>query len=299
RQQTSSRDYVISEGTTETNRDYSTFREAISKNDSLWEEILPWDYEIRFTPGGGLAADVHDPSVIYTVPFELWNIGSDTPDDNSDDYRMIPRLYDADGDSIFSLYHLYDSIFLERYYYSTDWINWMRPADISPGDAGYRQAESRMLAGTYQGNNEQEVMARMAILGNGRTAPEEGTVFRIITRKPPQDGDRFRFTSPQPASDIAYGYPRVFRLYPNFPNPFNNTTTIRFETPVNIKVKINIYNVLGQEIRSYTLFPQERDIQTVVWDGRNQSGQPVSSGIYIYRIQAEEFSASHKMILIR
>jgi parallel beta-helix repeat protein len=94
--------------------------------------------------------------------------------------------------------------------------------------------------------------------------------------------------------------PKVFGLSQNFPNPFNPLTDIHFQLPHRSNVTLIIYDILGQEIR-VLLDRQERSAgnYSVRWDGKNNQDQPVGSGIYFYRIFAEPFSCTRKMVLIR
>jgi hypothetical protein len=93
--------------------------------------------------------------------------------------------------------------------------------------------------------------------------------------------------------------PEEFALYQNYPNPFNPTTTIKYALKQQADVTINIYNLLGQEVRTLVNSSQEAGYKTVVWDGLNNSGARVASGIYIYRIQAGDFVQARKMILMK
>ena len=93
--------------------------------------------------------------------------------------------------------------------------------------------------------------------------------------------------------------PKDFRLFQNHPNPFNPETEIRFRIPETRDVTLKIYNLLGQEIRTLsngTITPGEH---TVRWDGWDDSGQEVASGVYLYRLRAGDFSAVRKLILIK
>ncbi len=84
----------------------------------------------------------------------------------------------------------------------------------------------------------------------------------------------------------------------NYPNPFNPETTISFSLNAEITedTELIIYNLRGQTIRQYTIFNNQ---SSIVWDGTDQTGKPVSSGIYFYKIQAGEFSETKKMILMK
>jgi hypothetical protein len=93
--------------------------------------------------------------------------------------------------------------------------------------------------------------------------------------------------------------PYTFRLYPNFPNPFNPETRIRFEIPSREHVKLVIYNVLGYQVRTLMNGTLDAGYHVLNWDGRNNKGELVSSGIYICRIKAGKFMDHKKMTLIR
>ncbi len=93
----------------------------------------------------------------------------------------------------------------------------------------------------------------------------------------------------------AYAY----RLKQNYPNPFNPDTRIYFEIPRKEHVSIQIYNILGQRIRSLTRQEYSAGQYVLNWDGRNDSGELVSSGTYILRMKAGNHIDSKKMLLIR
>ncbi|MDF1544563.1 MAG: S8 family serine peptidase [bacterium] len=93
--------------------------------------------------------------------------------------------------------------------------------------------------------------------------------------------------------------PESFQLGQNYPNPFNPTTRIPFSLPRRSEVRVVIYNLLGRELVTLVDEPLSAGSYSVDWDGRNQSGQPVASGVYLYRITADGFAASKKMLLLK
>lgn len=93
--------------------------------------------------------------------------------------------------------------------------------------------------------------------------------------------------------------PEEFSLEQNYPNPFNPETTIRFQLPNSADVHLAIYNILGQEVRVLIDKNMELGFHSVVWDGRDNSGNLVTSGIYYYRIRSENFSDLRKMLLMK
>jgi len=93
--------------------------------------------------------------------------------------------------------------------------------------------------------------------------------------------------------------PERFRLHQNYPNPFNAATQIRYALRRNCSVRISIYNLLGQKIRELVNAEQEAGIYLVNWDGRDDSGDGMPSGIYLIKMKAGEFVTIRKMILAR
>ena len=93
--------------------------------------------------------------------------------------------------------------------------------------------------------------------------------------------------------------PDEFIVHQNFPNPFNPETEIRFALTRNSHVLINLYNTLGQQIGTLVDTQYTAGVHSVHWDGKDRNGRPVSSGVYLYQIQAGEFSQVRKMSLIR
>lgn len=99
--------------------------------------------------------------------------------------------------------------------------------------------------------------------------------------------------------DDGLELPRQFKLYGNYPNPFNPETTISYDLPEESRVVIKIYKNLGQEVCTLINQRQNPGHRRVVWNGRNQQGESVSSGLYICLIEAGDFLASTKMILLK
>ena len=93
--------------------------------------------------------------------------------------------------------------------------------------------------------------------------------------------------------------PVSFSLSQNYPNPFNPSTTIRFDIPRRAGVTLVLYDILGQRVA--TLVDQEKGPgrYEAVWNGRNDAGQNVSSGVYIYRLKADDRVQSRKLMLVK
>ncbi len=93
--------------------------------------------------------------------------------------------------------------------------------------------------------------------------------------------------------------PKEFSLHQNYPNPFNPITRIQYDIPSDEYVIIDIYNLIGNKVRSLLKSEQKAGYNYVVWDARNDLGQSVSAGMYIYTIQAREFRKTKKMLLLK
>ncbi len=92
--------------------------------------------------------------------------------------------------------------------------------------------------------------------------------------------------------------PAVISLQQNYPNPFNPETTISFSLPKAEKVNLNIYNLKGQLVK--TLYQDNQcsaGVNSVVWNGKDNKGNSVSSGIYFYRLNCGKEQLTKKMVL--
>ncbi len=93
--------------------------------------------------------------------------------------------------------------------------------------------------------------------------------------------------------------PDEFVLYQNFPNPFNPSTKIQFELPISTNVQLKIYDILGREVRTIINEFQQRGKKIYQWDGKDNNGSVVSSGVYFYKLQTSEFLQTKKLMLLK
>ncbi|MFH1195699.1 MAG: T9SS type A sorting domain-containing protein [bacterium] len=93
--------------------------------------------------------------------------------------------------------------------------------------------------------------------------------------------------------------PATYALFQNYPNPFNPSTVLSFALPKEGFVTLKIYDILGREVKSLVSSDLKAGIHNITWDGNNNYGMKVSTGTYIYRIQAGDFVQSKKMILLK
>jgi hypothetical protein len=100
-------------------------------------------------------------------------------------------------------------------------------------------------------------------------------------------------------TDDGNSVPLVYKLYPAHPNPFNPSTVIAFDLPRAEKVTLKIYDVLGREVDTLRDEVMKAGRHKIIWNGAHTHHQLLTSGVYIYRIQAGNFKASQKLLLLR
>ena len=93
--------------------------------------------------------------------------------------------------------------------------------------------------------------------------------------------------------------PEVFALHNNYPNPFNPITNIRYDIPEVSDVRIDIYNINGQRVRTLVSREHQPGRYKIQWNATNEFGSPVASGMYIYKIHAKDFVSVKKLLLMK
>lgn len=175
-------------------------------------------------------------------------------------------------------------------------VNYMYPGDpiMGSGWVNCDSANKKLLLSTgpfnmVPGDVQEIIFAVMVARGNSR--------LNSIVELKSTAATLNAITFPIPAS-IKTAI-NDFTLYQNFPNPFNPSTTIRFELVRTSKIALEIFDVLGKKINTIAAgaFPKGRYNRT--WDGRDETGREVASGVYIYRLKAENQIISKKMLLLR
>jgi len=288
---------------------FDYFKSRVTRSGANWPYIMPYDYELRFTAAGGHGQMAFTTLTIVNVPFELWNIGVNTPDYTPDDYRMVPLINDEDVNELFNLVQSDHSISGSDNDPYTDWIYWYNPDDNSPGQSGY----NAVVGSSFNSGISDEVMARMVVVNwNGGDVtdpgwpanvnalmPETGTIFRIESSKPNFPGDSLVVNSASVSIAVQDQLPDHFELYQNYPNPFNPVTTIRFNLPSRQKTELEIFDVLGQKVCTLLNKQMEAGAHRIQWNGQNDQGKPIGSGIYFYRITAGDYVKTMKAVLLK
>jgi len=134
------------------------------------------------------------------------------------------------------------------------------------------------------------------ISGNGTSWYDLGT-----DGTPSDVGIRARatLTLAQSIDDKAITTPNDFVLSQNYPNPFNSATTIDYSIPRQSRVTIDIYNLLGQKVKSLINEIIPAGNYTAIWDGTDSNNRSVSSGVYYYRISAGDMTDTKKLVLMK
>lgn len=297
-----------------TNYQYFDYFEAYGigsnySNSTSEDRIGIHDFEIRFTSGGSVAGVrngyPYEETVGVgpgTVPFELWDTGVGTPNDPSDDVRLIPYFRDYNANKAFDLRAVdhaasggTDDPFTEPFW-------WGIPANQTPGQAGYLAEVAALQANPTTYEFRPAVFAFMSLVSwNGgnvaatpfapkQTMPPAGAVFRIETKKPITAGDVYAINTADYASttndaNIAKSALDDIGIVPN---PYRGTSTY---DPGSLQSEVRFINLpMGATARVFTLSGQL--VKTILgnndgfvrWDLRTEAGLPVASGLYLVHV---------------
>ncbi len=163
---------------------------------------------------------------------------------------------------------------------------------------------SRKTVQAGQGGNG--VLARVWMKVKEDVPVNQPIIFRIedmVAVNP--NGERLLVTTENDGfittdvNDGSIQKPLVFHLYANYPNPFNPTTVISYDIPMDVPVLLKIYDLLGHEVRTLVNQKQKMGNYAIEWDGRDNEGIMVSSGIYIYKIVAGNQVSTKKCMLMK
>jgi len=106
-------------------------------------------------------------------------------------------------------------------------------------------------------------------------------------------------TNCEQVSIIDETLPITYNLYNAYPNPFNPTTTLRYDLPEDNKVNITIHDMMGRVVNNLVSSQQNAGYKSIQWNATNNAGQPVSAGLYLYTIEAGEFRQTREMVLLK
>jgi hypothetical protein len=155
--------------------------------------------------------------------------------------------------------------------------------NLSPGYSG-----ATLLDTLFYGNYADVFTDDTVSFGHESSIALPGWDYRI-----------YQQTSTATGIENDFQIPDEFALEQNYPNPFNPMTTIRYSLSTQSNVDIRIYNVLGQEVRTLINTPMSAGEKSIVWNGKDQLGRNVNSGIYLCRLKIDNHSKSRRMLLLR
>lgn len=122
---------------------------------------------------------------------------------------------------------------------------------------------------------------------------------RESSANPPQLSVTFLVTD---VADDGENLPARFSLAQNYPNPFNPSTVINYSVPTSansVNVVLEVFNLMGQKVRTLVNEPQPGGSHSMQWDGKNDAGELLASAVYAYRLRAGDFTASKKMAFVK
>lgn len=93
--------------------------------------------------------------------------------------------------------------------------------------------------------------------------------------------------------------PTQFQVFDNFPNPFNPTTTISYELPIDGMVNITIYDLVGRTVKTFVNGKQTAGFKSYQWNATNDNGEAVTAGVYFYAVTAGDYAQTKKMVLLK
>ncbi len=134
---------------------------------------------------------------------------------------------------------------------------------------------------------------------SGWTGDTTDTINPITIIMDSDKSVRANFTLPGVEEEHATVIPKIYKLFQNYPDPFNLETKIGYQLPNRAYVEITIYDITGRKVKKLVSAIKPAGHYSVVWDGRNSHGKEVSSGVYFYRLKAKGISQTRKMILLK
>jgi hypothetical protein len=145
------------------------------------------------------------------------------------------------------------------------------------------------LVFSYEEGKRSDNTMKSLNMGNGRFHAKYGNA-----------GSAYPFfdlkLSPEDMDSIV---PPEFSLRQNYPNPFNPSTTISYSLPIAGKVRLDIYNVKGQLVKTLLNKDMEAGLHSIIWNGRDMNNQSVASGIYFYRLSSPSMTQTKRMLLMK
>ena len=262
----------------------------------------------------------------YVVPFTVWEVDERTGSNKQLDVGIVER-----NDSLYRWIKTSPTDSFKQYiYYGNIDGRWnpspeYKPTPLSPVPDGRRGDEVILIFGTEYTDSAKTIYTGPPKSDSTRgfdlisSFPQTQVMYTVMMRKIKPDsnwydGDTLVITPYYPVTENdvftfnplrllsvenSNQIPNTYKLYNNYPNPFNPQTTIKYDLQKPGKVVIEIFNLLGQKIKSLVNEDKAAGSYTTTWNGTTDKGLHAASGIYFYRIKTENFSNIKKMILMR
>ena len=109
----------------------------------------------------------------------------------------------------------------------------------------------------------------------------------------------FEAFGPIGIDDETISVPQQFGLLQNYPNPFNNHTIIRYSLDIPTEFSLEVYNILGQQVRNLDSGFKQAGVYDVIWNGRIDNGNDITSGVYFYKLTVDDRTEVKRMLYLR
>ena len=180
-----------------------------------------------------------------------------------------------------------------------DTINYLISAGVGqfPAEIVYETADTSLMI--YYQNIIDNWPPDLAMLSRGTLKLSVSATDGFDTVKV-SGNDRLVFVNRYDYLSITdEGIPTEFTLHENYPNPFNPTTSLRFDLPEVTDATITIFNMLGQKVKTFNMNDTPAGYHSIKWDATNDYGDPVGAGVYLYQLQTKDFVKTRKMVLLK
>ena len=281
-------------------------------------EASPRDFEMRFTDGPNYGVSAFTTQNLLSVPFELWDTGIATPDDPSDDYRMMPFIYENVGATNAFDYGGDTDPYFGGAYVASDWVYWM---DFQDQANGYDTFAANVVAAGGPGNSYSAdrfgygvnfypsgfvyPIGRL-IIGDFNLAGAgipSGTTIRMITKKPNSSVDKFSVSTAGLGGSVQTYDSDGINVWPNPYFGFNPEerdpvdNQIHFTNlPATGQCTIRIFDLAGVPVRT---IDHDNGTTLEIWNVKNDSNIPVASGMYIVVVETDDGDKILKIAIIQ
>ena len=168
----------------------------------------------------------------------------------------------------------------------------INPASSISYNFSSNKVVKHFITGLKKGNYD--VIADGNLLANIKVDKDNGVLYFESN-----GGGNFSITQITDIGVLNNHLPEGYKLYQNYPNPFNPSTMIIYQLPKDSDVQLITYDLLGKQIKKLVNKQQNAGEYQIEWDGLDETGKPVASGIYLYQLIAGDFSEVRKMILMK